>query len=234
MTWRDAVLMALHRLAARHQTRHISRQMLIEEELARIIEQTDSQGVTPAQTLSRILQELRDEGILYFSSSGKYLLSDAPIAVEDEDLPIDALDYALEQARLTFSDVPADSSLALQRRRVGQQRIRVLTLQNYNQHCALCDVSDSPLLVASHIVRWSDDANARGDLTNVICMCRLHDPLFENGYFSLADDLSIIVKPGIRSRTVSLILARETRFYPPNRLAPAPRFLALHRARVGL
>jgi hypothetical protein len=208
--------------------------MLIDEELPMIVEQTDSVGATPHQTLSRVLQELRDEGILYFSSSGRYLLTDAPISVEAEDLPTDALDFALKHARLTFSDVPTDSRPALQRQRVGQACIRALALKYYHRRCALCDANDTALLVASHIVRWSDDLTARGKLANVICMCRLHDPLFEYGYFSLADDLSVIVRPGIKSQSVSLLLKQVTHFSAPSRFVPESQFLALHRARVGL
>lgn len=234
MTWRDAVLAALHRLVVHHDTRLISRQMLLKEELPQIVLDTDSQGETPAQTMSRILQELRDEGILYFTSSGKYLLADAPIPVEAEDLPIDALDFALEQSKLTFPDIRTDSKPALHRRRVGQERIRVLSLKDYDQRCALCDIADTSMLIASHIVRWSDEPVLRGKLSNVICLCRLHDPLFEYGYFALSDDMSIIIKPGITSQSISLILNEATRFRSPNRFVPELQFLASHRHRVGL
>ena len=78
MDWREAVIAALHRYSARHDTKVITRQGLIAEELSQIVNVTTSEGITPAQTLSRVLQELQDEKILYFSSRGTYVLLDRP------------------------------------------------------------------------------------------------------------------------------------------------------------
>jgi hypothetical protein len=74
MSWRDAVLAALHRFSDRHATRVIGRQEFLAEELERIIGDTGSQGQTPDQTVSRVLQELRDEGLLEFLNAGEYQL----------------------------------------------------------------------------------------------------------------------------------------------------------------
>jgi hypothetical protein len=42
----------------------ISRKHFIEQELPQIISSTGSEGLTPQQTLSRVLQELRDDGLV--------------------------------------------------------------------------------------------------------------------------------------------------------------------------
>ncbi len=73
--WQEAVLHAIHRLCQRKGSRIFTRQELISEELPRIIEETMSTGATPAQTLSRVLQELRDMQLLEFlDERGTYRL----------------------------------------------------------------------------------------------------------------------------------------------------------------
>jgi hypothetical protein len=74
MSWRDAVLVALHRFSARHATCVIGRQEFLADELERIVGDTGSQGQTPDQTVSRVLQELREEGLLEFLNAGEYRL----------------------------------------------------------------------------------------------------------------------------------------------------------------
>ena len=63
-TWKSAVLSALQRYSRRHGSLQIERGAFLSEELPAMIAQTTSAGRTPAQTVSRVLQELRDEGRL--------------------------------------------------------------------------------------------------------------------------------------------------------------------------
>ncbi|NJN96960.1 MAG: hypothetical protein HC875_24125 [Anaerolineales bacterium] len=85
-------------------------------------------------------------------------------------------------------------------RRQGQDIVRELTLENYGYQCALCDVSDEQLLVVSHISRWADDHEARGNLSNVICLCKFHDSLFEDGYLSLSDDYKVLKNQVVQAK----------------------------------
>lgn len=234
MNWREAVAEALQRYSSRHATKYIRRQELIQEELDRIIQDTDSHGETPHQTLSRILQELRDAGELYFLGDGNYVLATEPISIEQEDLPLEALDLAVEHNNLRLGILPAADQKALARRRLGQQKLRDQTLINYAHQCALCDINDSRLLIAGHILRWADSPETRGDLRNLVCMCRLHDALFEEGYFSLADDYRIIRKPSLGSQMILLVLKHTHAFRPPSYFPPAIEYLRGHRVRTGL
>jgi len=234
MLWRDAVFSALHRFCDRHKTRCIRRQVLIDEELEQIARETQAEGPSPDQTLSRVLQELRDEEILYFMGRGTYLLADTPVCAEAEDLPDDALDFAIKKNRLEIGMIPATEAEVVARQRRGQARIRILTLENYGGECAFCNVADEGFLVASHISRWADDPDARGDLSNTICLCRVHDPLFEYGWFSISDDYQVVKRTVINSKIIAMILARTNAFRAPMGTPPAPEFLQKHRLRTGL
>jgi hypothetical protein len=233
MTWRDAVIEAIHRFSTRYRTREITRQELIDEELGQIIQDTNSEGDTPSQTLSRILQELRDEGTLAFVGHGVYLLLDTPFNIEEVDLSENAIDLAIEQNKLQIGIIPTGDSIALARQRRGQARIRELTLKNYDYQCALCDIEDPQLLIASHISKWADDPEGRGDLSNIICLCKFHDALFEFGYFSLSDDFQILKEVNNGSQTVKLFLDLTEQFRLPQKYLPASKYLQKHRDRTG-
>ncbi len=233
--WTEAVLAAIHRLTATHLSNMFSRQQLIQEELPHIVAVTRSTGVTPEQTLSRVLQELRDARKIDFfeGERGRYLLLDGPIAVEQEDLPESALTLAVERNRLRFRDVQVGESVVQVRQREGQRQVRAFTLEQYGHRCALCDVNDNRLLVAGHIDRWTDNWEGRGDLRNVICLCRFDDALFEYGYISLTDDYRILKKSGISGMTMSTLLSRLEHFRTPSHYPPAPNYLRQHRTRTG-
>ncbi len=60
MNWQESVATAVRRLAKQNGSNVFTRQQLIDSELAEIIQEVGSAGETPEQTLSRVLQELRD------------------------------------------------------------------------------------------------------------------------------------------------------------------------------
>ena len=233
--WTDAVLEAIHRLTRVHRTYMFSRQELIQEELSRIVAETRSTGATPEQTLSRELQELRDRGVIEFmaDAKGRYLLLEHPIDVAQEDLPFEAVQLAAQRNKLRFNTIPVGESVAQARQRKGQGYLRRLTLDQYDHRCALCEVTSDSLLVASHVARWADNLEGRGDLRNLVCMCRFDDVLFESGYISLADDYTILRKPGINQATLRTLLSRLTVFRRPSDFPPEPFYLRQHRARTG-
>jgi len=70
--WTHAVEDAIIRLCKSKNSDYFTRQELIEKELKQIINETHSKGITPTQTLSRVLQELRDAGEIEFVSRGIY------------------------------------------------------------------------------------------------------------------------------------------------------------------
>ena len=74
MIWVESVEYAIRRLTSRTGNSVFTRQELIDSELERIVSEVGSTGETPQQTLSRVLQELRTQGIIDFESPGVYRL----------------------------------------------------------------------------------------------------------------------------------------------------------------
>jgi hypothetical protein len=234
-TWKAAVVSALQRYSKRHQTLQIERGALLAEELTAMIAETTSVGRTPAQTVSRVLQELRDEGRLFFSAAGIYVIHGAEIDAVKEDFPEDVLEHAAQSGTLVLGDVLTSDAIGQMRVRRGMAAVRRATLLNYGGRCALCDIADTKLLVASHVARWADRPGARGELANVICLCRMHDPLFELGYFALSDDFAVLWQPTIISAAMRIWADNCTGpFRQPLLRAPSAIYLREHRSRSGL
>jgi len=81
------------------------------------------------------------------------------------------------------------------KQRVGQAQFSEAVKKNYKFQCCFpgCKVNDPKFLIGSHIARWVDNPNKRGNTSNGLCFCVLHDKAFENGYFSLDDEFHIVL-----------------------------------------
>jgi hypothetical protein len=232
-TWREAVLDGIKRLTKMKDSYFFSRQEIIQQQLDQITQEVDAHGETPAQTLSRVLQELRDDGLVEFSDNqGNYIFLAEGVNIEREDFSEAAIDAAIRTTKLIFNDIPTGETPAQVRQRIGQQRLRHWTLENYEYQCALCDISNEKLLVASHIARWADSVEGRGDLANTVCLCRWHDPLVEYGLISFTDDYEILQKP-TNSHMLSRILEATGTYRHPVGIPLSPKYLTIHRHRTG-
>lgn len=235
--WRDAALNAIYRTA--NDNHLFDRTVLIDQELSRIVAETQSSGATLEQTLSRVLQELRDEGVIKFLGGGSYclvpsrLIETTDVNVEQLPLDDDDIDQAIRENRLLIGIVETENVTSTVRRRRGQSRLRQLTLENYDNNCALCDVADRQLLVASHILEWAKGPSARGRLDNVICLYRFHNSLFETGYWSLTNNLQVVCQLATNSSTIQFLLNDDVSFRLPQANSPAPTYLQHHRTRHG-
>lgn len=239
--WKDATLDSLRHYSRRHGTRIIKFQQFVDEELHAIVAATRTVGKTPDATLREILQQLRDRGQLRFiDNSGTYELlipsididRTELINVELEDLSDDEIDFAILAAQLQIGMVETNTDIAIARRRKGQHRLRALTIDNYQSQCAICDISTKDLLVASHIIGWAEAPEHQGKLSNVICLCRIHDALFETGYWALSPDLNLL-KKAPDSAFLIMILDEMTTFRSPLKWNPDPVFIQHHREKAG-
>jgi putative restriction endonuclease len=77
--------------------------------------------------------------------------------------------------------------------RIGQSKFRNGVLKNFENRRALTEINEIELLTASHIIPWSHKKEFRGDISNGICLFVEYDALFDKGFFSLTDDLKIII-----------------------------------------
>lgn len=87
-------------------------------------------------------------------------------------------------------------------RRVGQRGFSNNVKANFGHRCCFpgCEVNDSRFLIGAHIARWADNIKLRGDTSNGLCLCVLHDKAFEIGAFTLSSRHEIVLPADGRNR----------------------------------
>lgn len=127
---------------------------------------------------------------------------------------------------------------AVTRVRLVQSFFRRTILSSYDFSCAMCEITVAELLVASHIISWSDDEKRRADPTNGICLCALHDRAFDRGFLGvdtenrvmLSNQLECDSHLEIHSVAFAKLNGKPIRL--PERFLPDSTALAYHRERV--
>lgn len=127
------------------------------------------------------------------------------------------------------------------KRRKGQDYFRRMILANYGCRCALTGIDIPQLLLASHIIPWSDKTHKKDRLNpcNGICLSALYDKAFDKGLITITpDDFTVQLSSALREyesqdyfdkhfgiiEGLSISLPKE---YKPNR-----DFLAYHKDNV--
>ncbi|WP_123884953.1 HNH endonuclease [Chryseobacterium indoltheticum] len=117
--------------------------------------------------------------------------------------------------------------LQLVKSRIYQDVLKYYTSMNYNKCCALCQIDQPELLVASHIIPWSVDEDKRLDLDNCILLCNFHDKLFDKGFISLDENFNLIISKKLSRNVVNLL--ENSFFKTPKEYLPNQKYLKLHR-----
>lgn len=166
------------------------------------------------------------------------------LAVECQLLRQQRDDHAVEEVEaieatedLSAEDFVGESRQILTMQRIKQHFFRRAVLSSYRGRCCMSGLTESRLLIASHIVPWSRDKVNRLNPRNGLCLSAIHDRAFDKGLISLADDFAVILSEGLKRsddvfvREVLLPLDKKV-IELPERFAPKPEFVAWHRNSV--
>lgn len=174
-------------------------------------------------------------------------ITDFEFSIFESDIDNSLIDRAIIDKTISAKDFHAvkeilvNQSRGIATLRSGQDAIRKHTLKNYSNQCAMCDIDDPEILIASHIVPWSEEKATRGWLENVICLCVLHDALFEQGKITVNSDYTIEFSDQFRRRCYdksniySVITQNtKTRLRMPQNTVPSKKLLMRHKSRLSL
>ncbi|MGH8454093.1 MAG: HNH endonuclease, partial [Nevskiales bacterium] len=134
-------------------------------------------------------------------------------------------------------DYTGETKTVLVEQRIKQAFFRRAVLSSYRGRCCMTGLSESRLLMASHIVPWSKDKANRLNPRNGLCLSAIHDKAFDKGLIALTDDLRIIVSSELKQRDETfvkeVILSMDGRAIErPERFVPSYEFIARHRSEV--
>lgn len=90
------------------------------------------------------------------------------------------------------SDISGDTQIRQVKTRINQNVFRQIILANYDYKCALSGIDIPELLVASHIIPWSENPKERLNPENGICLSSLYDKAFGQGLISFDDSCKVI------------------------------------------
>lgn len=134
-------------------------------------------------------------------------------------------------------DVPTEDERVVKIRTM-QGFFRKVVLAAYGSRCCVTGNPVEDLLVASHILPWSDFPAERLDPRNGLCLAAHFDRAFDRGLVSFDDKARLTLSPALRSYLPNQAIESEfTRregqpLVCPERFLPDPDFLAYHRSRI--
>jgi predicted restriction endonuclease len=138
------------------------------------------------------------------------------------------------EEQLVPEDFTGETRKVMTEQRIKQSFFRRAVLSSYRGRCCMSGLSETRLLVASHIVPWGKDKANRLNPSNGLCLSAIHDRAFDKGLITLTDDLKIVVSTELKRNTeafvVEVLLPLDGKTIElPERFAPQPEFIAWHR-----
>ena len=95
---------------------------------------------------------------------------------------------------IQYIDLDDTEKEAIIKSRIGQGEFRNQLLSR-DKKCVICSLEKIELLVASHIKPWSSCENGteRWDENNGLCLCSLHDALFDKGLITFNENTGEVI-----------------------------------------
>ena len=147
------------------------------------------------------------------------------------DLPL------LEEAATEFEE--GRTRTATVQVRINQARFRKAVIASYGSTCCISGLHHHKLVIASHILPWSKDAQNRLNPQNGLCLSALHDRAYDQGLITVLPDYTVRVSAQLKTAPIdaflqkSLIDCELKHIRLPERFLPNPAFLESHARQFG-
>lgn len=144
----------------------------------------------------------------------------------------------VSQELLDFFDITKEGTdrISTGKVRVGQAYYRKMIISLYSGKCCVTGLDVTPLLRASHIVRWADDKVNRMNPENGLCLSGTYDLAFDQHLISFDEDYRMIVGKEIEDHFTNTITRNYFKKYEgkkitlPSKFLPSQLLLQSHRA----
>jgi putative restriction endonuclease len=114
-------------------------------------------------------------------------------------------DLTITETPFTLPTGPTEIIREVKTRRV-QSFFRKAVLESYNNRCAISGLAIPELLVASHIIPWSENESRRADPTNGIALNALYDKAFDRHLISFDEELRLVVSPKLKAKSEDAVI----------------------------
>ena len=122
--------------------------------------------------------------------------------------------------------------------RVNQDVFCQMVLTNDAGKCALSGIDIPDLLVASHILSWAKNEQARLNPENGICLSALYGKAYDKGYIGITEKLDVVVSPVLKKKGGEpyypqwFAFLQGAKITRPQKWRPGKAFLQYHMAVV--
>lgn len=150
------------------------------------------------------------------------------------DLEKQTIEYKFAEILSGTEQMKGETKIREVKTRVNQNVFRQIVLANYNRKCAITGIDIPDLLVASHIIPWSQNELERLNPENGICLSALYDRAYDKGLIGITEKYQILISSELKSM-------EKKDYYPfifgnlsslslnlPHKYLPRKEFLQFH------
>lgn len=189
------------------------------------ITSTGRKGLEGASNLDR---EIWDE----FHSDWETLAVESEMLRRKLDANAQPMDESEEQ--LVPEDYTGETRKVVTEQRIKQTFFRRAVLSSYRGRCCMSGLSEPRLLIASHIVPWSQDKANRLNPSNGLCLSAIHDRAFDKGLITISKDMTVLVSAELKRNkdafVQEVLLPLDGKpIELPERFTPQEEFIKWHR-----
>lgn len=146
-----------------------------------------------------------------------------------------ATELPLEDA---IKDFTGETRNQVVQQRIKQSFFRRTVLSSYHNRCCLTGLTEPRLLIASHIVPWSQDKANRLNPSNGLCLSALYDRAFDQGLMTLDEDWRVVLSQQLKQPEPAMqhffLSIEGQKIELPERFSPDPALMQKHRDQVFL
>jgi putative restriction endonuclease len=133
-----------------------------------------------------------------------------------------------------ISTLQGETKLREVKTRVNQALFRQIVISSYNGKCAVSGLDITDLLVAGHIIPWSQNEKERLNPENGICLSSLYDKAYDKGYIGISTKYEVllssqlIINSGKEYYNKFFYSLKGVKIHLPIRFVPRKEFLEYH------
>ncbi len=187
-----------------------------------------ARGIKGMDGGTKIVQPIWDE---FFNNQEELIFLSELILAEKENSTIE---NKYKDLLFDLKDFKGETKIREVKTRVNQSVFREMVMANYSTKCAITGIDIPELLLASHIIPWSQNENHRLNPENGICLSSLYDKAFDRGIIGINQKYEVIFSSELKKKKDSVFFNTHFAFIEnkqisePIKYLPRKEFLEYH------
>lgn len=142
-----------------------------------------------------------------------------------------------QEASITsVEDFSGETRSQIVQQRLKQSFFRRAVLSSYGHRCCITGLAEPKLLIASHIVPWSQDKANRLNPSNGLCLSALYDRAFDQGLMTFDEDWRVVLSRQLKQPEPAMqqffLSIEGQKIVLPERFSPDPGLMQQHRGQL--